>query len=275
LSSASHIALVGSRQDVLNATGEHRGQVQPGVPDLFTAHGKFRTRGGQFRLQKSIGDRYLGVVGDFLRIVEFVPMPPSRAFWKGYLKLSLVSCPIALFPASSSSERVSFRQINKKTGHRLKQPYTCRCMYVSFGPDSIKRVGVFFFRCHENASVGMQFFIGGGSGSVTPTGAQRLSNLPPKRARLRIKAGINFALGTEPPHEGTLSMEDAAYLRLRAERYFRLARAKSDRRMADNLEALGREFLARAENLRSDLPSRQPPDAASLSGNIPPAASTS
>jgi DNA end-binding protein Ku len=33
-------------------------------------------------------------------------------------KLSLVSCPIALYPASSSSERVSFRQINKKTGHR-------------------------------------------------------------------------------------------------------------------------------------------------------------
>jgi non-homologous end joining protein Ku len=40
-------------------------------------------------------------------------MPPARPFWKGYLKLSLVSCPIALFPASSSSERVSFRQINK------------------------------------------------------------------------------------------------------------------------------------------------------------------
>jgi DNA end-binding protein Ku len=48
-------------------------------------------------------------------------MPPARPFWKGYLKLSLVSCPIALYPASSSSERVSFRQINKKTGHRLKQ----------------------------------------------------------------------------------------------------------------------------------------------------------
>jgi DNA end-binding protein Ku len=44
-----------------------------------------------------------------------------RAFWKGYLKLSLVSCPIALNPATSSSERVSFRQINKKTGHRLRQ----------------------------------------------------------------------------------------------------------------------------------------------------------
>jgi DNA end-binding protein Ku len=44
-----------------------------------------------------------------------------RANWKGYLKLSLVSCPIALYPAASSSERVSFNRINKKTGHRLKQ----------------------------------------------------------------------------------------------------------------------------------------------------------
>jgi hypothetical protein len=44
-----------------------------------------------------------------------------RASWKGYLKLSLVSCPIALYPAASSSERVSFNRINKKTGNRLKQ----------------------------------------------------------------------------------------------------------------------------------------------------------
>jgi DNA end-binding protein Ku len=44
-----------------------------------------------------------------------------RAYWKGYLKLLLVSCPIALYPATSSSERVSFNRINKKTGHRLKQ----------------------------------------------------------------------------------------------------------------------------------------------------------
>jgi DNA end-binding protein Ku len=44
-----------------------------------------------------------------------------RANWKGYLKLSLVSCPIALYPASSAAERVSFRQINKETGNRLKQ----------------------------------------------------------------------------------------------------------------------------------------------------------
>ena len=44
-----------------------------------------------------------------------------RAYWKGYLKLSLVACPIALYPASSSAERVSFNRINKKTGNRLKQ----------------------------------------------------------------------------------------------------------------------------------------------------------
>jgi DNA end-binding protein Ku len=45
----------------------------------------------------------------------------ARAYWKGYLKLSLVSCPIALNPATSTSERISFRQINKKTGNRLRQ----------------------------------------------------------------------------------------------------------------------------------------------------------
>jgi DNA end-binding protein Ku len=48
-------------------------------------------------------------------------MPPPRPYWKGYLKLSLVSCPIALYTATSSSERVTFRQINKKTGRRLRQ----------------------------------------------------------------------------------------------------------------------------------------------------------
>jgi DNA end-binding protein Ku len=48
-------------------------------------------------------------------------MAPPRPYWKGYLKLSLVSCPIALYTATSSAERVAFRQINKKTGNRLRQ----------------------------------------------------------------------------------------------------------------------------------------------------------
>jgi DNA end-binding protein Ku len=44
----------------------------------------------------------------------------ARAYWKGYLKLSLVSCPIALFPATSEREKISFHQLNKETGNRIK-----------------------------------------------------------------------------------------------------------------------------------------------------------
>jgi DNA end-binding protein Ku len=43
-----------------------------------------------------------------------------RAYWKGYLKLSLVSCPVALFPATSEREKISFHQLNKNTGNRIK-----------------------------------------------------------------------------------------------------------------------------------------------------------
>src|ERR1700744_6633157 len=46
-----------------------------------------------------------------------------RPNWKGYLKLALVSCPVALYPAASSSERISFHMMNRNTGHRLKQQY--------------------------------------------------------------------------------------------------------------------------------------------------------
>jgi DNA end-binding protein Ku len=44
-----------------------------------------------------------------------------RPYWKGYLKLALVSCPIALHAACSTAERITFRQINKATGNRLRQ----------------------------------------------------------------------------------------------------------------------------------------------------------
>ena len=43
-----------------------------------------------------------------------------RANWKGYLKLSLVSCPVALYPATSEREKVRFHQINSKTGNRVR-----------------------------------------------------------------------------------------------------------------------------------------------------------
>jgi Ku protein len=48
-------------------------------------------------------------------------MATGRAYWKGYLKLSLVTCPVALFPASSQAEKTHFHQINRKTGNRLRQ----------------------------------------------------------------------------------------------------------------------------------------------------------
>ncbi len=43
-----------------------------------------------------------------------------RANWKGFLRLSLVTCPVALYPATSDSEKISFNQINRNTGHRIK-----------------------------------------------------------------------------------------------------------------------------------------------------------
>jgi DNA end-binding protein Ku len=43
-----------------------------------------------------------------------------RANWKGFLRLSLVTCPVALYPATSDTEKISFNQINRKTGHRIK-----------------------------------------------------------------------------------------------------------------------------------------------------------
>jgi len=44
-----------------------------------------------------------------------------RAYWKGYLRLSLVNCPVELFPATSQAEKTHFHQIDNRTGHRLRQ----------------------------------------------------------------------------------------------------------------------------------------------------------
>jgi DNA end-binding protein Ku len=44
-----------------------------------------------------------------------------RPIWKGYLKLSLVSCPVALFTAASASEKIALHLINRETGNRLRR----------------------------------------------------------------------------------------------------------------------------------------------------------
>src|SRR6201996_4298432 len=51
--------------------------------------------------------------------LEYRVMAP-RANWKGFLRLSLVTCPVALYPATSESEKISFNQLNKQTGHRIR-----------------------------------------------------------------------------------------------------------------------------------------------------------
>jgi DNA end-binding protein Ku len=51
--------------------------------------------------------------------VEYIPVA-ARPYWKGYLRVSLVSCRIRLYPATSERQKIRFHQINKKTGHRIK-----------------------------------------------------------------------------------------------------------------------------------------------------------
>ncbi|WP_275784593.1 Ku protein [Pararhizobium gei] len=47
----------------------------------------------------------------------------SRSFWKGYLKLSLVTCPVAMVPATTETQRVRFHTLNRKTGNRVSSRY--------------------------------------------------------------------------------------------------------------------------------------------------------
>jgi hypothetical protein len=71
------------------------------------------------RLKKVNPNNHLRAVLACRRVWSISLVP--RAHWKGFLKLSLVSCPVALYPAVAASERISFRQIKKKTGDRLRQ----------------------------------------------------------------------------------------------------------------------------------------------------------
>jgi DNA end-binding protein Ku len=49
-----------------------------------------------------------------------------RPFWRGYLKLSLVTCPVALLPATSEAEKVRFHTLNRATGNRVHARYVFR-----------------------------------------------------------------------------------------------------------------------------------------------------
>ena len=47
----------------------------------------------------------------------------SHTFWKGYLKLSLVTCPVTMRPATSEADKVRFHVLNAKTGNRVISRY--------------------------------------------------------------------------------------------------------------------------------------------------------
>jgi DNA end-binding protein Ku len=72
-----------------------------------------------------------------------------RPYWKGHLKLSLVSCPIALYPAVDNTERVSFRQVNRSTGNRLRHQLV----------DSVTRAAVETYDKARGYEVGESQFI--------------------------------------------------------------------------------------------------------------------
>jgi DNA end-binding protein Ku len=84
-----------------------------------------------------------------------------RANWKGYLKLSLVSCAVELYPATTTKDRVAFHMINRETGHRLRRQLVdevtgevvesdeqargyeiAKCEYVLLEEDEIESVAI-------------------------------------------------------------------------------------------------------------------------------------
>lgn len=59
----------------------------------------------------------------------------ARSFWKGYLKLSLVTCPVAMTPATSEGEKVRFHILNRNTGNRVVSQYVDSVSGAPVGED--------------------------------------------------------------------------------------------------------------------------------------------
>src|SRR6267378_1731192 len=73
--------------------------------------------------------------------VRSIRMAP-RANWKGFLRLSLVTCPVALYPATSDSEKISFNQINRKTGHRIKYAKVDADTYIEVSKEELENIAL-------------------------------------------------------------------------------------------------------------------------------------
>ena len=55
--------------------------------------------------------------------LQLGPAMARQSFWKGYLKLSLVTCPVAMMPATSEAEKIRFHTLNRATGNRVESRY--------------------------------------------------------------------------------------------------------------------------------------------------------
>ena len=105
------------------ATRAHGGMLERNANDrhttssrgLFCAEGTKGTDAHLLRCRANFSFEFLYLVA----FVECVVMAP-RANWKSFLRLSLVTRPLALYPATSDTEKISFNQINRNTGHRIK-----------------------------------------------------------------------------------------------------------------------------------------------------------
>jgi Ku protein len=62
------------------------------------------------------------ILARWIRLVPEIPMAP-RSFWKGYLTLSFVNCPVAMTPETTEIEKVRFHILNRKTGNRVVSQY--------------------------------------------------------------------------------------------------------------------------------------------------------
>jgi DNA end-binding protein Ku len=85
---------------------------------VYRFHGTFdgltKITAGRMSELWSVDRLESGLITGVLRLMA------PRANWKGFLRLSLVTCPVALYPATSDSEKISFNQINRHNGHRIK-----------------------------------------------------------------------------------------------------------------------------------------------------------
>jgi DNA end-binding protein Ku len=129
--------------------------------------------------------------------LEF-PVPASRAFWKGYLKLSFVSCPVALYPATLAAERVSFRQVNRRTGHRLRHKLV----------DSVTGEAVDSSNKARGYEVGKNEFLlvedrdlERARSERLPPGVVELAEPPPRESPPTVPAGLHEQATEEADHD--------------------------------------------------------------------------